>query len=248
MAIIGGCPWNAGDVATTSVGFEFERSQIVNSSMSNRSFCDTSGMLLAAMVVYVGSLLPAVALGDQQNVRADERAGTTGPPLAVEPFDAATAKGHQEAWAKHLGVPVEMTNSIGMKMVLIPPGEFVMGSPENEEGRLGDEGPQHRVRITKPYYLGMYEVTQGEYERVLDTNPSAFSRNGNRSGRVSGQDTSRFPVERVYGTMRWTSARRFRRCLRSKRRVGFIVCRPRRNPALAVVHVRHLESLESIRP
>ena len=105
------------------------------SSMSNRSFCDTSGMLLAAMVVYVGSLLPAVALGDQQNVRADERAGTTGPPLAVEPFDAATAKGHQEAWAKHLGVPVEMTNSIGMKMVLIPPGEFVMGSPENEEGR-----------------------------------------------------------------------------------------------------------------
>ena len=52
------------------------------------------------------------------------------PPPAVAPFDAAKAKEHQEAWAKHLGVPVEITNSIGMKLVLIPPGEFMMGSPK----------------------------------------------------------------------------------------------------------------------
>ena len=54
------------------------------------------------------------------------------PPPAVAPFDATKAKQHQEAWAKHLGVPVEETNSIGMKLVLIPPGEFEMGSTPEE--------------------------------------------------------------------------------------------------------------------
>ena len=54
------------------------------------------------------------------------------PSPAVAPFDAAKAKEHQEAWAKHLAVPVEQTNSIGMKLVLIPPGEFDMGSTPEE--------------------------------------------------------------------------------------------------------------------
>ena len=62
-----------------------------------------------------------------------------------------------------------------MKLVLIPPGEFQMGSPEED-----NEYP-HRVRITKPFYLGVYEVTQAEYERVMGTNPSAFSKNGSKS-------------------------------------------------------------------
>ena len=56
------------------------------------------------------------------------------PPLATAPFDETKAKEHQEAWAKYLGVPVEMTNAIGMKLVLIPPGEFTIGA--------GSEDPQ----------------------------------------------------------------------------------------------------------
>ena len=86
----------------------------------------------------------------------------------MAPFNEKTAKQHQARWAKYLRVPVVQTNSIGMKLVLIPPGEFQMGSPKElieEELRLhGDdgwyrdhlpgEGPQHRVRITKPYWLG----------------------------------------------------------------------------------------------
>jgi hypothetical protein len=44
------------------------------------------------------------------------------PPPAIAPFDAEQARKHQEAWAEHLGLPVEWTNSIGMKFVLIPPG------------------------------------------------------------------------------------------------------------------------------
>jgi formylglycine-generating enzyme required for sulfatase activity len=103
----------------------------------------------------------------------------------------------------------EITNSIGMKLVLIPAGEFQMGSPESEQGRDDDEGPVHRVRITKPFYLGQYEVTQAEYERVMGSNPSHFSVSGLGTDTVSGQDTSRFPVESVS----WENAMEFCRKL-----------------------------------
>ena len=88
------------------------------------------------------------------------------PPLVVAPFDAETAEKHQKAWADHLGLSGDITNSLGMKLKLIPAGEFLMGSPVGEAEREADEY-QHRVRITKPFYLGVYEVTQGEYERVM---------------------------------------------------------------------------------
>jgi formylglycine-generating enzyme required for sulfatase activity len=63
------------------------------------------------------------------------------------------------------------TNSIGMKLVLIPAGEFMMGSPEGEEGRQSDEDPQHRVRITQPFYLGSAEVTKAQWQAVMRTTP-----------------------------------------------------------------------------
>lgn len=106
----------------------------------------------------------------------------------------------------------EITNSIGMKLVLIPAGEFMMGSPDSEENHNSDESPQHRVRITRPFYLGQYEVTQGEYQQVMGTNPSDFSATGTHKEKVSGQDTSRFPVEKVS----WNDAVEFCRRLSQK--------------------------------
>jgi formylglycine-generating enzyme required for sulfatase activity len=99
------------------------------------------------------------------------RGAEADPPLAVAPFDSDQAKAHQKAWADHLGTPVEITNSLGMKLNLIPPGEFMMGSPESELGRDGNE-TQHLVRITKPFYLSVHEVTQQQYEKVMGKNPS----------------------------------------------------------------------------
>lgn len=138
----------------------------------------------------------------------------TSPPSAIAPFDAKQARAHQEAWAKHLGVPVEWENSIGMKFALIPPGEFMMGStPEEIEAALkivGDdkhwqeciksEAPKHNVILTKPIYLGLNEVRQAEYENVMRMNPSGFAKSGPEQQyveKVAGIDTSSHPVENV---------------------------------------------------
>ncbi len=127
------------------------------------------------------------------------------PGLTIAPFDAEEARVHQESWAEHLGVEVEIENPIGMQLRLIPPGEFMMGSPESEEGRRDDESPQHRVRITRPFYLGVYPVTQSEWASVMGNNPSAFSSDGRNSDRVSGLSPDDFPVEMVS----WEDAQEF---------------------------------------
>lgn len=67
--------------------------------------------------------------------------------------------------------PVSFTNKIGMQLKLIPAGTFMMGSPESEERRYHDEGPQHRVTISKPFYLGIHEVTQSQWQSVMGTKP-----------------------------------------------------------------------------
>src|SRR5262249_53163224 len=59
-----------------------------------------------------------------------------------------------------------ITNSIGMKLAPIPAGKFKMGSPADEKERHDNE-PQHEVAIHKPYYMGVYEVTQREYEKLM---------------------------------------------------------------------------------
>jgi formylglycine-generating enzyme required for sulfatase activity len=91
-----------------------------------------------------------------------------------------------------------VTTRVGqIKMKLIPAGTFLMGSPDDDKDAGSDEKPQHRVRITRAFYLGVYEVTQGEYKAVMDANPSYFSANGGGKRRVAGQSTDRHPVEHV---------------------------------------------------
>ncbi len=137
------------------------------------------------------------------NLKSDIR------PPAIALFDEKKSKERQEICAKDLGVPREITNSIGMKLKLIPPGQFEMGSAEemiekeqmaswgSYHDKIPSEGPRHRVRITRPFYLGAYDVTQEEFERIMGFNPSGFSAQGNRKDAVGGLDTRRFPVEQV---------------------------------------------------
>jgi formylglycine-generating enzyme len=79
-------------------------------------------------------------------------------------------------------LPPIVTNTLGMQMVPIPPGEFLMGSaageaelaryfPAYEAARLrdlADEAPVHRVRLTRPFYMARHEVTVGQFRRFLE--------------------------------------------------------------------------------
>ncbi len=66
----------------------------------------------------------------------------------------------------------------GMEFSWIPPGDFLMGSPDNEVARSANEGPQRSVSIASGFWMGRYEVTQSEYEAVMNTNPSYFKNCG----------------------------------------------------------------------
>ena len=72
------------------------------------------------------------------------------------------------------------TNRLGMQLAAIPAGRFQMGSPDNEPGRRDNEGPQHEVELTRGFYLGVYPVTQDEYQQVVGSNPSRFTGDGRR--------------------------------------------------------------------
>jgi formylglycine-generating enzyme required for sulfatase activity len=102
-------------------------------------------------------------------------------------------------------LPKEIENSIGMKLKLIPAGTFDMGAAEGEQDADKDDEKQHRVTITKPFYMGIHEVTQKQFRQVLRFNPSHFSRAGKGKEKVKGLDTDDFPVENVS----WEQAKRF---------------------------------------
>jgi eukaryotic-like serine/threonine-protein kinase len=90
---------------------------------------------------------------------------------------------------KELGI---VTNSIGMKLVWIPSGDFIMGSPSSEAERYSDEGPQHKVRLSKGFYMGIYEVTQAQYQSVMGNNPSTFKGENLPVENVSWNDAVEF--------------------------------------------------------
>ncbi len=60
----------------------------------------------------------------------------------------------------------------GIELVWIPPGEFLMGSPDSEKGRNDDEGPQRKIAIRNGFWMGKFEVTQRQWEAVMGSNPS----------------------------------------------------------------------------
>src|SRR5437667_7823519 len=77
------------------------------------------------------------------------------PPLPQIPFAADRAAQLSDEWSKALGVDASLTNSIGLKLALIPPGRFTMGP----------SGSTYRVTLTRAFYIGTTEVTLGQYRR-----------------------------------------------------------------------------------
>jgi formylglycine-generating enzyme required for sulfatase activity len=106
-----------------------------------------------------------------------------------------TARDAQIDFARTHGFPVEVVNTIAMRFRLIPPGAFIMGSPNTEAGRSPDE-PAHSQTMTSPFYLGICEVTQAQWSRVMgaDNNPSWYKtkNNGNPVEKITWYDAVNF--------------------------------------------------------
>jgi formylglycine-generating enzyme required for sulfatase activity len=90
-----------------------------------------------------------------------------------------------------------LTNSIKMKLVRIAPGKFMMGSSPEERGHQPTAGPLHEVQITRPFYLGVYEVTQAQYKKVMGKNPSSYSSTGPNRLAMRGVNSDDCPVDSV---------------------------------------------------
>jgi formylglycine-generating enzyme required for sulfatase activity len=90
---------------------------------------------------------------------------------------------------------VMLPGDVPLEMVWIPAGTFMMGSPDDEQDRSGGEGPQHQVTLTQGFYMGIYEVTQAQWEAVMGNNPSVYSGANRPVEDVSWDDAQAFIAE-----------------------------------------------------
>ena len=134
--------------------------------------------------------------------------GETKEPAKKPPAEA------KKAAAGPKKITVDLGGGVKMEMTLIPAGEFLMGSGESAEATADffnktygedylkadwfkDEHPQHRVRITRPFYLGTYHVTRGQFRQfVADTHYKTDAEKGERPGAAAGIPTKKTPVQR----------------------------------------------------
>ncbi len=146
-------------------------------------------------------LVVLVALGSLALPGCGKQAEPTKPDAATQESrkpEAATqdtgAGSKPNSTLKEL--TVDLGKGIKLEMLLIPAGEFLMGSPDSDKGAIGsflpDQWPQHRVRITKPFYLGKYLVTQEQWEAMMDSNLSGFKGPKNPVETVSWDDCQKF--------------------------------------------------------
>jgi len=133
---------------------------------------------------------------------------STSPEAAIATTAPATQAATSEPARPKAALPERLTNSIGMELVLIPRGQFMMGAGREDieeaieycrqrynsashaatEKKLLAEGPQTQVVIRNAYYLGVCEVTQAQYQAVMGANPSEFAQS---------PDAPTLPVESV---------------------------------------------------
>lgn len=120
---------------------------------------------------------------------------TATPTNTTTPTPSATPTPSNTPTPDQSHITVGLTLPEGAKpleMVLIPAGEYIRGSSTAEQDRNSDESPQHLVRITSPFYLGKYELTQAQWQAVLGTNPSFNEGNNLPVENVSWDDCQTF--------------------------------------------------------
>ena len=150
-------------------------------------------VLIAAAVLVNG-----VARSDQPAIGGPATDPATSKPTATQPaYPLWDGKESVSGYAKRadikdIDITLNLDSHVTMKVVLIPAGKFLMGSPDNEKDRRSDEGPQREVTITKPFYMGVCPVTQEQFEAVMGTNPSKFKGVSHPVSSVSWNDSVEF--------------------------------------------------------
>jgi formylglycine-generating enzyme required for sulfatase activity len=116
----------------------------------------------------------------------------------ISALTAAEAKTLQESTARKLNADVDWENSIGMRFRLIPPGEFMMGSPPGEIGREANE-MQYRVKIPQAFYLGTYTVTRGQFRVFVgETGYRTFAERSKMGGYIWREDQQKWERKPEY--------------------------------------------------
>ena len=147
------------------------------------------------------AILPLACQRGRENNKASDRKTEFSLPKPADkviPWPMADVK-HFE---------VDLGPGIKIKLVRIEPVKFVMGSPKaeqdyvrqqnaNESGNHAKDELGHEVEIVEPFYIGVYPITQAEYENVMRRNPSYFGSEWKAKAKESKVDTSRFPVDQV---------------------------------------------------
>ena len=107
--------------------------------------------------------------------------------------------------AEQLAVGDPIVNSVDMVLVPVPAGEFQMGSPDSQSDVGDDEKPQHRVKITRPFYMSVHVVTRSQYKKVMGSNARWSSATKSGESTSPGVDPSMLPADNIS----WDSAMEF---------------------------------------
>jgi formylglycine-generating enzyme required for sulfatase activity len=136
--------------------------------------------------------------GSSPPIRKAEPVSDVATQVEPEPSPVKTRLESVPPSAKQDAPVLELitTKTADIPLKLIPAGTFLMGSAPMDNGEK-NERPQHRVTISRSFYLGIHPVTQAQYAELMGKNPSWFAETGHGNHNVVKMDTSRFPVEYV---------------------------------------------------
>ncbi len=164
--------------------------------------------LRCVLIVFAAGLAALCCFGGGLVAAAKPKAPAAADSKSKTPSWAKVSKA-QIAEAKKLGVPVAFENAVGMKFVLVPSGEFLMGSPDSEVGRYDVEGPQHKVTIATAFYVAIHQTTQGQWKAVMGTKP------------WTGKSGAKDDPANVVNWVNWNDATSFCAALAKKYKRGY---------------------------
>jgi formylglycine-generating enzyme required for sulfatase activity len=155
--------------------------------------CTCAGVITLMAWTYLGGALPRTPASPPEAPGA-QLASLGGPVVATGGDDTAPPPAPPDV----ADLPATLKVSGDVELVLVRPGQYAVGSPETEPGRLRDERKRRTAVVERPFYVGRTEVTQGQWKGLSGRpNPSYFAPGGEGADKVAGLDADLLPVEQV---------------------------------------------------